>query len=197
MEHKTRVFIVEDEPLVLKGYTSILEGAGYEIAGVATDGAQAVEDICAKREQIDIVMVDINIPTVDGITVVESINQSSLIPCIIVTGYRDENLIKRANKAGVFGYLQKPVDKYDLISTINIALERFSEYNNARREAHTAKIALRDRKTVEQAKGIIMDKFGLKEAEAMKFLQKKSRDKNKKLVEICREIIRAEQWLDM
>ena len=106
-------------------------------------------------------------------------------------------LIKRAGKVGVYGYLQKPIDRYDLVSTISIAMDRFSEFNRLKNETDVAKKALEERKLVEHAKGILMDKFEMKEKDAMRFLQKKSRDRNKKIVEIAKEIIRAEKMLNL
>ena len=194
---RIRVFIVEDEPLVLAGYIAVLESANYEVIGTAQDGMEAIDAILKEKDNIDIAVVDVNIPSMDGIEVVKQVNSVKRIPFIIVTGYRDEALIQRADKAGVFGYLQKPVDKYDLISCINIAFTRFQEYKAAKIEAVEAKIALRDRKIVEQAKGILMDKFNMGEKEAMVFLQKKSRDKNRKLVEIAKDIIKADKWIKL
>lgn len=192
-----RIFIVEDELLVQAGYRAMLSGSDYKIVGVATDGKEAIDEIIKRSGEIDLVIVDINIPNVDGIEVIKRINQCVKLPCIIVTGYCDDALIKRANEAGVFGYLQKPIDRYDLISTISVAAERFGEFEKLKTETDVAKKALEERKLIERAKGILMDKFELKEKDAMRFLQKKSRDKNKKLVDVAKDIIQAEKWLDI
>ncbi|MBQ0058618.1 MAG: ANTAR domain-containing protein, partial [Lachnospiraceae bacterium] len=146
-------------------------------------------------DHVDLAIVDINIPTFDGITVVEKINELRKIPCIIVTAYCDDDLIARANRAGVYGYLQKPIDRYDLISAIGVASERFKEFSRLQMETDKAIKALEDRKLVDRAKGILMDRFGLKEADAMRALQKKARDNNLKLAEAAKGIIIAERML--
>lgn len=192
-----RIFIAEDELLIQQGYRAMLAGRDYEVVGTAMDGLEAVEKIGKMCKEIDLVIVDINIPSIDGIEVIERVQKFKKLPCIIVTGYCDDMLIKRANKAGVYGYLQKPVDRYDLISTISVAMERFTEFDRLKNETDTARKALEERKLIERAKGILMDKFEIKEKDAMRSLQKKSRDQNKKLVEIAKEIIQAEQLFDL
>ena len=112
-------------------------------------------------------------------------------------GYRDENLIARAKTERVFSYLQKPVDRFDLISAISISQKRFNEYKSVQDDADTAKNALKDRKLIEKAKGILMEELGISESKAMTLMQKKSRDKNKKLVEIAKQIIGVAQSMDL
>ncbi len=197
LEEKIGVFVVEDEPVVLAGYVAILKDAGYEIIGTSSNGAEAIEEIIRLKDKIGVVIVDINIPAVDGISVVERINSVKMIPCIVVTGYRDENLIARAKKERVFSYLQKPVDRFDLISAISISQKRFNEYKSVQDDADTAKNALKDRKLIEKAKGILMEELGISESKAMVLMQKKSRDKNKKLVEIAKQIIGVAQSMDL
>ena len=192
-----RIFIAEDELLIQQGYRAMLAGRDYEVVGTAMDGLEAVDKIGKMCDDIDLVIVDINIPSIDGIEVIERVQKIKKIPCIIVTGYCDEMLLKRANKAGVYGYLQKPVDRYDLISTISVAMERFTEFDRLKTETDTARKALEERKLIERAKGILMDKFEIKEKDAMRSLQKKSRDQNKKLVEVAKEIIQAERLFNL
>lgn len=192
-----RIFIAEDELLIQQGYRAMLAGRDYEVVDTAMDGLEAVEKIGRMCNEIDLVIVDINIPSIDGIEVIERVQKFKKLPCIIVTGYCDDMLIKRANKAGVYGYLQKPVDRYDLISTISVAMERFAEFERLKTETDTARKVLEERKLIERAKGILMDKFEIKEKDAMRSLQKKSRDRNKKLVEVAKEIIQAEQLFDL
>lgn len=192
-----KILIVEDEWLIQEGYKAMLSDGDFEIVAVAGDAGEAIEIFKRLHDQIDLAIVDINIPEMDGIEVIEQFNQYCQIPCVIVTGYCDEVLIKRASNAGVFGYLQKPVDRYDLLSAISVAQERFQKLHQLQIEVVNSQKALEDRKVIERAKGILMDKFEIKECDAMKFLQKKSKDRNKKLAEIAREIIRAEQLLNI
>jgi Response regulator with putative antiterminator output domain len=115
------------------------------------------------------------------------------IPSLIVSGYDDEELIQRASEIGVLGYLIKPIDESDLKAAIEIAISKFEEINKLKKELEETKDALESRKIIEKAKGIVMERLQLKEDDAMKFLQKKSRNSNKKLVDVAKDIIEADK----
>lgn len=190
---KLKVFIAEDEAVILTSFKLMVKEMGYSIAGSAANGKDALEKI--QRTQPDLILMDINLPERDGLSVLEEVNQNRVIPSIIVSGEFSEALVDRANEAGVFGYLLKPIDEKQLEVTIKVALRRFEEFREMSDKHENLSLALKERKLVERAKGILMDRFGVKESEAMKQLQKKSRDKNKKLAVIAREIIDAEKLL--
>jgi response regulator NasT len=118
-----------------------------------------------------------------------------LIPSIIVTGYCEDDLVKRATNAGVFAYLVKPVDADDLKSAIEVAMARFEEFKQLKEELHGLEQALEARKYIERAKGILMDRQNLREAEAMRRLQEMSMKSNKRMVEVAKEIIDADNLL--
>lgn len=190
---KLKVFIAEDEAVILTSFKLMVKEMGYSIAGSAANGKDALEKI--QRTQPDLILMDINLPERDGLSVLEEVNQNRVIPSIIVSGEFSEVLVDRANEAGVFGYLLKPIDEKQLEVTIKVALRRFEEFREMSDKHENLSLALKERKLVERAKGILMDRFGVKESEAMKQLQKKSMDKNKKLAVIAREIIDAEKLL--
>lgn len=190
MLQSLRVMIAEDEFLVLMATKSYVESLGHEVVGVATDGEKAVE--LALEEKPDLVIMDINMPNLDGIDAIKEINKTLFIPSIIVSGYHDEQLINRATEEGVLYYLLKPIDIEELKIAINISLAKFEEFKKLQEELQSTKNALEARKYIEKAKGIIMERMNLKEPEAMKRLQKMSRDKNKKLVVIAQELIEAD-----
>lgn len=185
-----RILIAEDEFLVLMATKSYVEELGHEVVGVATDGEMAVELALEKRP--DLVIMDINMPNLDGIDAVREINKTFFVPTVIVSGYHDEPLIKRATEEGVLYYLLKPIDIEELKIAINISMAKFEELKNLQEELQSTKNALDARKYIEKAKGIIMERMNLKEPDAMKRLQKISRDKNRKLVVIAKELIEAD-----
>nr|WP_309098479.1 response regulator [Fredinandcohnia onubensis] len=190
MSQSLRILIAEDEFLVLMATKSYVERLGHEVVGVATDGENAVE--LALEKKPDLVIMDINMPNLDGIDAIRKINETLFIPSIIVSGYHDEQLINRATEEGVLYYLLKPIDIEELKIAINISQAKFEEFKKLQDELQSTKNALEARKHIEKAKGIIMDRMNLKEPEAMKRLQKMSRDKNKKLVVIAKELIEAD-----
>ncbi len=194
MEEQLRILIAEYEYLILMGLKLNLERLGHKIIGEATDGLQAVE--LALEKKPDLIIADINMPSLDGIEAIKKINEKLTIPSIIVSGYHDKELIRKAGDAGVFGYLVKPVDGKELKPAIEIAMTRFKEYKLLDEELKNTKKTLEARKYIERAKGILIDRLNIKEAEAMKMLQKRSRDNNKKIVEVARDIIKADKILN-
>lgn len=193
MTKSLRILLAEDEYLVLMGIKSYVEKLGHQVIGIATDGLKAVELAIEKKP--DLVIMDINMPNLDGIDAIKQINKKLFIPSIIVSGYHDDKLINKATEEGVLYYLLKPIDIEDLKIAINISLSKFEEFTKLQDELKSTKNALEARKHIEKAKGILMDRKNLKEAEAMKRLQQMSRDKNKKLIVIAKELIEADALL--
>lgn len=194
MEEKgLRIFIAEDEPIVLMGFRAMVSECGHTVVGTAADGQAAIDGVLETKP--DVVIMDINMPVVDGITAVEKINETLPVPAIVVTGYRSENYVERASSAEVYGYLQKPVDEYELRSALKIAARQFRKKQQAEEERQEAVRKLEERKVIERAKGVLMDKLGLSEQQAMKALQKKSADSNKKLYDAAREILEVGEKL--
>ena len=195
MEQKLKILIAEDEYIVLMGLKEVLENLGYSVIAEATNGKQAVE--YALEYQPDLLIIDINMPILDGIEAIRKINKKVNIPAIITTGYNEKELIKRANDAGVFYYLVKPVDELELKPAIEIVMSRFEEYSKLKNQLKEKEDALESRKFIERAKGILMEKNNIKEAEAMKLLQKMSTSRNQKMVEISKDIISADKLLSL
>ncbi len=193
MDNSLNILIAEDEYIVLRGLKETLIGLGHNVIGEAMDGETFVK--LALEKDPDLLIVDINLPALSGIEAIERIGKVKLVPSIIVTGYSSEETVKRANSAGVFNYLVKPVDEKELKPAIEIAMGRFKEFVLLKKELQEQGEALEARKLIERAKGILMDRNGIKESEAMKLLQKISRDKNLKLVVVAREIIEADNTL--
>lgn len=186
--------MAEDEYLCLMGIKSNLKRLGHELVGEATNGKDAIKQALEKKP--DLLIMDINMDSMDGIEAIKNINDKVFIPSIILTGYTDDELIQRAKDVGVFGYLVKPVDANDLKGVIEIAMAKFDEFKKIKNELEDVEKALESRKFIERAKGILMDRHGLKEAEAMKKLQQMSCNKNKKIIDLAKEIIKADDLLN-
>jgi two-component system, response regulator PdtaR len=188
-----RIVVAEDETIVALSIISQLEELGHAVVGDATDGLDAIE-ICSKQ-QPDLVVMDINMPRMNGIQAAKTIKERFQIPVVIVSGYSDETLISEAANAGVFSYLIKPVTKQNLAPAIEVALKNHTEYHKVIEESDRLKKELEERKLIERAKGILMDRKKLSEPEAMKKLQKMSSERNLKLINIAKEIINANELL--
>lgn len=193
MTEKLRVLIAEDEALVAMGLEALLMSLGHDVVGKAKNGAECVE--MADRTRPDLIITDIKMPGMDGITAASAILTEQRVPVIVLTAFSDEDLIKSANEIGVAAYLTKPVTEANLKPAITLAVSRFQELQLLRDELGSLKDALESRKLVERAKGIIMDKHKLSEADAFRFLQKQSSKRNIKMAELARLIIEASDIL--
>ena len=188
---RIKIYIAEDESIILMNFKMILQQLGYEVVGSSVNGEKALKDILELKP--DLLLLDINMPRLDGISLFESVSKAYDAACIFITGHFSEAFVEKAKKAGALGYLIKPVDEKQLKASIEVAVARFDERCILRDETEKLRADLSDRKHIERAKGILMDSFGLKEGEAMARLQKLSRDKNKKLAVIARELIEKEK----
>jgi response regulator NasT len=188
-----RVLVVEDEGLVAAGLKGQLEDIGHQVMGLAKDAEEAVR--LASKLQPDLIMMDIRIPGADGIEAARAILAQEAVPIVFLTAYPDEDFVRRAGDAGAMAYLLKPVNESTLRSTIEVALARFTELGALRREVNDLKEALETRKLVEKAKGVLMKRVQLSEAEAFRRMQHKSRATRTSLKVIASTIVQADDLL--
>lgn len=188
-----RVLIVEDEGIVAAGLKGQLEDIGHQVVGLAKDGQEAVG--LASNLHPDLIIMDIRIPGMDGIEASRRILAQTAIPIVLLTAYADEDFVRRAGEAGTMAYLLKPVGGAHLRSTIEVALARFKELDALRQEVTDLREALDTRKLVEQAKGVLMKRLQLSEAEAFRRMQQKSRRTRTNLKEVASTILKAEETL--
>ncbi len=175
--NKVRVIIADDEPIMRMDLSEILEREGYEVVAEAVDGFDAVE-LC-RRENPDIVIMDVKMPLLDGLTASKIIAQEQLAGTIVLlTAYSDREFIEKAKKSGVSGYVVKPLDERSFIPALEIAVERSSEMRKLRAEYDTMSKRLESRVIIEQAKGMIMQQRGLTEQEAYDYIRNVSKMKN-------------------
>ena len=149
-----------------------MERAGFEVCAEAKDGLEAVE--LARSEQPDLAVLDVKMPRLDGIEAARKILDERPIPIVMLTAYGQDELVSRAVEAGVFGYLVKPFREQDLLPAIRTARARHEELVALREQADSLVEALASRKSIERAKGLLMEREGLTEQEAFARLRKAS-----------------------
>jgi response regulator NasT len=132
-------------------------------------------------------------PGLDGIDAVLAFSREKEVPAILVSGYHDAELLRRASAEPIMAYLVKPISQADVETAIAVSLARFEQFSAARREARELRQALEDRKVVERAKGVVMNRLHLSEPEAFRRLKKLANDQNRKLIEMARIILAAEE----
>ena len=180
-----KILILDDEPLIVAGLAACL--SEHETI-VAYSGYEALQK--ARECVPDLMLIGINLPDISGIDVVAKLEEERTCPTIFLTAYSDRGILERAKKLkGVHGYLVKPIDERSLKTTIEISVAKFHEQTEATLELAKAKQSLAERKIIERAKGIVMEQMKLTEPQAMKFLQEKSKNSNRKLVDTAKYVI--------
>ena len=184
-----RIVIADDEPIIRLDLRKTLENMGHQVVGEAGDGAKAVE--IARELKLDIIILDIKMPEMDGIEAAKVITTEGVAPVLLLTAYSQKDLVDRAKDAGVFAYLVKPFKEADLLPAMEIAISRYEEFVELENEVSDLENKLDTRKSVDRAKGILMDQYGLKEQEAFRRIQVQSMNTRKSMREIAEAIIIA------
>ena len=189
VEQPLRIVIADDEPIIRMDLRRTLENMGHIVTGEASDGAQAIELV--RELKPDIAILDIKMPNLDGIDAAKTISTEGLAPVLLLTAYSQKDLVERAKDAGVFAYLVKPFKEADLMPNIELAIARFEEFMELEKEVSELENKLETRKSVDRAKGILMDAYGLSEQDAFRRIQVQSMNTRKSMREIAEAIIIA------
>ena len=190
MNEPLRIAVADDEPDMRDYFAKILPRLGHQVVAQARDGRELVEQCRAARP--DLVITDIKMPEMDGIDAAIAIYKDTPLPVILVSAYHDAGLIQRAEADHIMGYLVKPIKQADLGPVIALAMRRFEQFQELRKEAADLRQALEDRKLIERAKGILMRRLGVDEDEAFRRMRQRASNQNLKLAEIGRKVLAAE-----
>jgi AmiR/NasT family two-component response regulator len=182
-----RVVIAEDEALIRLDLKEMLEEEGYVVAGEAADGETAVTLTESLRP--DLVILDVKMPVLDGISAAERIAADHLAPVVILTAFSQRELVERARDAGAMAYLVKPFTKADLVPAIEIAASRFQEISALELEVGGLRDRLEVRKLLDRAKGVLQAQRGITEAAAFRWIQKTSMDRRMTMKAVSEEVI--------
>jgi len=184
-----RVIIAEDEALIRLDLKEMLEEEGYSVVAEVGDGQQAVDRATELRP--DLVILDIQMPVLDGLSAAEQIASARIAPVIVLTAFSQRELVERARDAGAMAYLVKPFSKNDLVPAIEVARARFSEMTALDSEVRTLKERLETRKVVEKAKGLLMAEQGISEAEAFRWIQRTAMNQRTSMKALAQSIVDA------
>ena len=181
--------VAEDEALIRLDIVAMLREAGYDVVGVAGDGEEAVR--LAEEHRPDLVVMDVKMPVLDGISAAERIAGARVAPVVLLTAFSQRELVERARDAGAMAYVVKPFSSADLLPALEIALSRHREI--AALEAEVADLTDRfeTRKLVDRAKGLLQSKFSMSEPEAFRWIQKTSMDKRLTMREVAVAIVNS------
>jgi response regulator NasT len=171
---KPRVVVAEDEALIRMDLVEMLGEQGYDVVGEAGDGARAIE--LAEQLRPDLVILDVQMPVLDGIAAAERIAQARIAPVVILTAFSQRDLVERARDAGAMAYLVKPFSAGDLVPAIEMAVSRFAELTQLESEVQDLTEQLASRKAVDRAKAVLQEQLGISEPEAFRWIQKTAMD---------------------
>jgi two-component system, response regulator PdtaR len=170
-----RVLVAEDEALIRLDLKEMLEEEGYDVVGEASDGDQAVK--LAEELKPDLVILDVKMPVLDGISAAEQIVAKRIAPVVMLTAFSQRELVERAVNAGAMAYLVKPFQKSDLLPTIEVAVSRHQQLAALEAEVDDLQERLETRKIVDRAKGRLQSDHGMSEPDAFRWIQKISMDR--------------------
>jgi len=186
-----RVLVIDDHEPSRKNLFRVLAESGFEVAGDGTSGAGALELSLAANPEV--IMMAVGLADMDGIRAARRIMQAHPRPVILLTSHFDAVTIERAKRAGIMGYLVKPLRGSELAPAIELAVAHFEEFIALRKENDNLKKTLEARKIIERAKGILMANQGLSEADAFALIKRKSMDMRKPMAEIAQALVLSDE----
>ncbi len=184
---KIRILVAEDEALIRLDLAEMLVEAGFDVVGQASNGEQAVA--LSRELTPDLVMMDVKMPVLDGISAAEQIGKARIAPVVMLTAFSQTELVERARDAGVMGYIVKPFNVSDLAPAIDIARSRWLELHALEGEIADLGDRLETRKSVDRAKGVLMDQLKISESEAFRWIQKAAMDRRLGMREVAAAVI--------
>ena len=182
-----RILVAEDEALIRLDLAEMLTEVGYDVVAQASNGEQAVD--LSRALKPDLVIMDVKMPVLDGISAAEQINKERIAPVVMLTAFSQKELVERARDAGVMTYIVKPVSASDLAPAIDIARSRWLELHALEAEIADLGERLETRKSVDRAKGVLMAELKVSEAEAFRWIQKAAMDRRLGMREVAAAVI--------
>lgn len=179
--------IAEDEALIRLDLAEMLDEAGYEVVAQAADGEEAVA--VAREQRPDLVIMDVQMPKLDGIAAASQIAGERIAPVVMLTAFSQRDLVERARDAGAMAYLVKPFTITDLVPAIEMAVSRYAEITQLEREVGSLNDRLDARKSVERAKAVLQEALNISEPDAFGWLRRTAMDLRLSMREVAERVI--------
>jgi response regulator NasT len=171
----------------------MLVGLGWQVVAVAA--GQHLVELCQVHAP-DLAVVDLALPDMDGVEAARAVNQVAAVPFVLLTDRPDGDLAARAGGAPIAACLVKPVSDADLRAAVPLALHSFRQWQALAGEAAALRQTLEDRKLSEKAKGVLIKRLGIDEQVAFRRLRSLASSQNRKLLDVCRQVIAADELLN-
>ncbi|WP_285394731.1 response regulator [Lysinibacillus sp. fls2-241-R2A-57] len=148
---KKRILIAEDEPIIRLDLKMMLQNHGYEVVGEAGDGDRAIE--LAFNLKPDLVLMDIEMPKLNGLKASEVIGRQQDVPVLLITAYSQKEFVEKSRQDNIMGYLVKPVSEASLIPAVIIALQQAKRTQTLKQSLQLTQEQIQKQKMIERAKG--------------------------------------------
>ena len=188
MAEKYRIVIADDEALICMDLREMLEEAGHEVLGIGSDGVEALDLV--KEKKPDLVILDVKMPRLDGIQAARMIAHDNLAPVVLLTAFGDEDMIEKAKKSMVFGYVMKPVEEKTLFPAIQIAVSQYRQKKDMVDRVKNMERELAARKIVDRAKGLLMDYYHITEEDAYRRMQQTSMKRGITIADVAQKVVK-------
>lgn len=188
MAEKYRIVIADDEALICMDLREMLEEAGHEVVGVGSDGVEALDLV--KEKKPDLVILDVKMPRLDGLQAAKMIAHDNLAPVVLLTAFGDEDMIEKAKKSMVFGYVMKPMEERTLFPAIQIAVSQYRQKRDMVDRVKDMERELAARKIVDRAKGLLMDYYHITEQDAYRRMQQTSMKRGLPIAEVAQRVVK-------
>ena len=189
------MLVAEDEAIIRLDLAEMLREAGYDVVAEVGDGRQAVDR--TRELQPDLVVMDVKMPVLDGISAADEIGAEGIAPVVMLTAFADKELVERASDAGVMAYVLKPFTIDDIEPAITVARSRWAERKALEQEVADLGARLETRKRMDRAKGILMSQLGLDEPGAFRWIQKTAMDRRLGMREVADAVIAGAAGADI
>ncbi len=184
---RLRVLVAEDEALIRMDLAEMLADSGFDVVAQLRDGRTALQRTRELRP--DLVVMDVKMPGMDGISAAEVISEEHIAPVVLLTAFSDKDLVDRARDAGVMAYVLKPFSIEDLLPAIAMARARWTERLLLTAEVADLTQRLETRKRLDRAKSALMTQLSIDEPAAFRWIQKAAMDRRVGMREVADAIL--------
>lgn len=188
MAEKYKIVIADDEALICMDLREMLEEADHEVVGIGSDGVEALNLV--KEKKPDLAILDVKMPRLDGIQAARMIAHDNLAPVVLLTAFGDEDMIEKAKKSMVFGYVMKPVEEKTLFPAIQIAVSQYRQKKDMVDRVKNMERELAARKIVDRAKGLLMDYYHITEEDAYRRMQQTSMKRGITIADVAQKVVK-------
>jgi len=190
---KLRVMLLDESPGRTFTLVQAMEDAGYDVVARLENDDNLAEQV--RQIAPDLIVLDMEKPGQQTMAHLKIISEEQPRPVVMFTEEDGETAINEAVAAGVSAYIVDGLSPNRIRPIVEVAMARFRQWNDLKSELDETKSKLSQRKLIDKAKGIIMDKRGISEDEAYQALRRMAMDRSTSMVDTARNIIDVAEML--